>query len=205
LAFWTGYSILARYAWFPLWTPPRTWLDTAIPYRPEPWAWIYLSQFVFAGVLPWLIDTREILRRYVIGVMAMSGLSFAVFLLFPVASPRMANVSEIGGAIKWIVVFDGTMNAFPSLHAAFLVFMAGMAARLFRASLQTWMAIVGIAWGAAILYATIATRQHYAADLIAGAAVGVMGDWVAWRRAGGVSAATTISRSKGVAFQDGCR
>jgi membrane-associated phospholipid phosphatase len=203
--FWTGYSILARHAWFPLWTPSRTWLDTAIPFQPEPWAWIYLSQFLIAGVLPWMIDTREILRRYVNGVMLMTGVSFAVFFLFPVASPRSVDVSELSGPMKWIVILDGTMNAFPSLHAAFLVFLAGLAGRMFRASLRPWMIAAGAGWGAAILYATIATRQHYAADLIAGAAVGALADWLAWRRATGVSAATTISRSKGVAFQDGCR
>lgn len=205
LVFWTGYSILARHAWFRLWTPPRTWLDTAIPFQPEPWASIYLSQFVIAGVLPWMIDTRGILRRYVIGVTLMSVVSFVVFLLLPVASPRSVDVSELSGAMKWIAVLDGSMNAFPSLHAAFLVFLAGMAVRIFRASLRRWMVLAGAGWGAAILYATIATRQHYAADLIAGVAVGALADWFAWRRPTGVRAATTISRSKGVAFQNGCR
>ena len=205
VTFWTGYSILARHAWFPLWVPSRTWFDTAIPFQPEPWSWIYLSQFVIAGVLPWMIDTREMLRRYVTGVTLMSSVSFAVFLLLPVASPRSMDVAELSGAMKWIARLDGTLNAFPSLHAAFLVFMAGLAGRMFRASLRTWMVLAGAGWGAAILYATIATRQHYAADLIAGAAVGALADWIVWRRAPGVSAATTISRSKGVAFQDGCR
>jgi membrane-associated phospholipid phosphatase len=203
--FWTGYSLLARHARFALWTPPPLWPDTTIPFQPEPWAWIYLSQFVLAGVLPWMIDSREILRRYLAGVTLMSGVSFAVFLFVPVASPRIVDVSELRGAMRWIVVLDGPMNAFPSLHAAFLVFLAGMAARMFRASLRTWIVLAGAGWGAAILYATIATRQHYAADLIAGGVVGALADWLAWRRAAGVSAATTISRSKGVAFQDGCR
>jgi hypothetical protein len=79
LAFWAGYSLFARTAFFPLRTPPRTWLDAAIPFQPEPWAWIYLSLFVVASVLPWLIDSRDVLRRYVTGSAVMSVVSFAVF------------------------------------------------------------------------------------------------------------------------------
>jgi membrane-associated phospholipid phosphatase len=204
--FWTGYSFLARNAWFPLRTPPRTWLDSAISFQPDPWACVYLSQFIVASVLPWMIDTRESLRRYVAGVALMSALSFAVFVFFPVASPRGMDARVVSGAMKLIVTCDGAMNAFPSLHAAFVVFLARMAWRMFRDSLPRWFFLAGAGWSIAILYATIATRQHYAADLIAGGALGALADWFAWRRRPpGMSAATTISRSSGVAFQDGCK
>jgi membrane-associated phospholipid phosphatase len=205
LLFWGGYSLLARHAFFPLWTPPRTWLDDAIPFRPEPWAWVYLSQFVAAGVLPWLIDTKDGLRRYVVGLAWMSAVSFALFALFPVASPRVDGGEAGRGAMSLVLAYDGTLNAFPSLHAAFLVYLARLGTRLFRGAIPWWVASVAFAWGAAILYATIATRQHYAIDLVAGAAIGLGADWIAWRRAAGVRAATTMSRQSGVAFQDGCK
>jgi membrane-associated phospholipid phosphatase len=205
LAFWAGYSLFARTAFFPLRTPPRTWLDAAIPFQPEPWAWIYLSLFVVASVLPWLIDSRDVLRRYVTGFAVMSVVSFAVFFFFPVASPRTVEPATAGGAIKWILTFDGPMNAFPSLHAAFLAYLARLTWRMFQGKLSRWSVAAGVVWGAAILYATIATRQHYAIDLMAGASIGVLADWLAWRRASGVRAATTMSRSSDVAFHEGCK
>lgn len=205
LFFWCGYSVLARHAWFPLRTLPRTFLDSAIPFQPGPWAWVYLSQFVAASVVPWLIDTREILRRYVAGFAVMSLVSFALFVVCPVASPRIGDATAAAGAMRLVLTFDGTLNAFPSLHAGFLVYLALLTRRIFRGGLSPWVSAGGVVWGIAILYSTIATRQHYTIDLIAGAAIGALSDWLAWRRAPGVSAAMTMSRSSGVAFHEGCK
>ena len=66
--FWTGYAFLGRKTFFPTWTPPLTWVDTVVPFHPHGWSWVYLSQFLFTGTLPWLLDGREALRRYVVGV-----------------------------------------------------------------------------------------------------------------------------------------
>ena len=92
VGFWAGYGWLGRNPVFPPWMPPRVWLDTAIAFQPEPWAWVYLSQFLFTGGLPWLIDTQDGVRRYSVGLVAMSAASFAVFLFLPVASPRPSGV-----------------------------------------------------------------------------------------------------------------
>ena len=59
VGFWAGYGWLGRNPVFPPWMPPRVWLDTAIAFQPGPWAWVYLSQFLFTGGLPWLIDTQD--------------------------------------------------------------------------------------------------------------------------------------------------
>jgi membrane-associated phospholipid phosphatase len=202
--FWCGYSFLARHAFFPLHTLPRTWFDTAIPFQPEPWTWVYLSQFIASGVLPWLIDEREILRRYVVGLALMAATSFAVFAFFPVASPRMEGV-EARGAMGLVLAYDGTLNAFPSLHAAFLVYLARLGWRMFRDSAPGWVWLAASAWGVGILYATIATRQHYALDLLAGGLLGAAADYLAWRRTGEASAATTILRQSAPVSQDGCK
>lgn len=202
--FWLGYSWLGRRAFFPLHTVPLTWFDTRIPFQSTPWGWVYLSQFLFTSTLPWLIDTRDGLRRFVVAFGVMSVVSFAIFVFFPVASPRPPAM-ESSGAMAVITAYDGTLNAFPSLHAAFLVLMMRLAWRLFGASFSMAAKLAALTWGAAILYATIATRQHYALDLVAGAAVGAAADWVAWRGYGSPAAAMTIERSRAVASQAGCK
>jgi membrane-associated phospholipid phosphatase len=204
LLFWLGYGLLGRRTFFPVWTPPLTALDVAIPFQPEPWAWVYLSQFLFTSTLPWLLGTRLALRRYVIGLAFLCGVSFALFFFLPVASPRPAILSE-SGALGWIVSYDGTFNAFPSLHAGFLAYLGALAWRMFGGEAPRWIWPAALAWAAAILYATIATRQHYALDLVAGAALGWVADRVAWRVPFAESAAMTMERSSGLASQAGCK
>jgi membrane-associated phospholipid phosphatase len=204
LFFWAGYALLSRHAFFPLHTLPLTWLDRTVPFQPEPWGWVYLSQFLFTGTLPWLIPTNAGLRRYVTGLIFMSTVSFAIFLFFPVASPHPSSLTATG-AMGWIVGYDGPFNAFPSLHAGFLIYMASLTWRMFRGRLSGAVICGGLVWGALILYATLATRQHYALDLVAGAALGYAADRLAWRGSSGASAAATMALSNGVASHDGCK
>ncbi len=201
--FWAGYGWLGRHTVFPRWVPPLTWLDTTIPFQPRPWAGVYLSPFLFTGGLPWLIDTRDGVRRYSVGLAVMSAVSFVVFLLLPVASPRPPEVA-VEGAMAVILGYDGTLNAFPSLHAGFLAYMARLAWRMFGGAAPVTVGVVTMVWGSAILYATIATRQHYALDLVAGVLVGILADWVAWGSPGS-RRATTTARSTEAASHDGCK
>lgn len=204
LFFWTGYSFLGRHACFPLRKPPLIWIDTAIPFQPEPWGWVYLSQFLFTGTLPWFITGKEGLRRYVIGMVFMSVISFLIFLFFPVAAPRPAQFIATG-SMAWVIGYDGILNAFPSLHAGFLVYTSALGWRMFRHQLQRMVIAGALFWGSLILYSTLATRQHYALDLVAGGLVGYIADRLSWRSSSDVSAATTMVRSSGVASHDGCK
>ncbi len=201
--FWCGYTYLGQHAFFPLWHPPLTWLDQAIPYRPEIWCWVYLSQFLLTSVLPWLLDDIATIRRYVIGVGLMSVVSFALFAIVPVASPRPAGAAD--GMMGLIVALDGPFNAFPSLHASFLVYLGLLARRLWLPLVRRETIALGLAWGVAILYATVATRQHYVVDLAAGAALGAVADRIVWRRAEKEAAPAMMARTKGVTSQQGCK
>jgi membrane-associated phospholipid phosphatase len=70
---------------------------------------------------------------------------------------------------------DVTGNACPSLHAAFCVFAAAaLHAQLLSLGAVRWLLAANLFWGLGILYSTIATRQHVALDVIAGAALGAV-------------------------------
>jgi membrane-associated phospholipid phosphatase len=195
--FWTGYQWLSRHALFPLCEVPDTWLDRTVSFQPGLWSCVYLSQFLFTGTLPLLLLTRADIRRYVISLAVMSVTSFAVFLFFPTEGPRPNAVGD-NAAMRWIAAADGPLNALPSLHAAFLVCMGRLAGRMFGLKL----APVVVLWGGAILYSTLATKQHYALDLLAGGTLGWIADSLAWR---GIKAAATIPVSSGSASQRGER
>jgi membrane-associated phospholipid phosphatase len=71
---------------------------------------------------------------------------------------------------------DAPLNAFPSLHAAFAVFSALCAARVFR-ELQIhrlWKFALGV-WAVLILAGTLLTKQHTVVDVFAGSAIGFAG------------------------------
>ena len=196
--FWGGYQILGRHAFFSPREVPLTWLDRAVDYQPDGWVWVYLSQYVFTSALPLLLTTREALWRYARTLALMSGGAFVVFLFFPTPGPRPL---EVGGniAMQFLATADAPMNALPSLHAAFIACMTALAWRMFRSS---GTLAVSAVWGPAILFSTLATKQHYALDLLAGLLLGAVADWLAWR---GASAAAMMPVSDGVMSQRGAR
>ncbi len=203
LFFWVGYEVLGRHAFFPLRAISLTWLDQAIPYQPQLWGWIYLSQFSFTSLLPWFLRIRSDVLRCTAGLAIMCSLSFAVFFLFPVPPPIRSISAGEPFSMAIIAAYDGSYTCFPSLHAAFLCYMAALAWRLFQKSMPPFGWLLCALWGLGILYATIATRQHYALDLAAGAAVGGFSYWLAWR--GSDKACATTRSSSGVASHEGAR
>ena len=202
LLFWAGYGFLSRNAFFPLHKIPLTWLDEWVTFRPEPWAWIYVSQFLYVAAVPWLIECSEDIRRYALGLVVMSGTSFLVFLFLPVASPRPGDFAP-DAFMRFIQAYDGSLNAFPSLHAGFLVYTFGFGWRLFRARLSASVIVPIVLWGGLVMYSTLATKQHYFWDLIAGAAIGYVADKIAWGEQVIGKQAQAIARNTGVMSQAG--
>ncbi len=195
--FWSGYQFLGRCEFFPLREVPLTWLDRAVGYQPNGWVWVYLSQYVFTLALPLLLTTREALRRYGWTLALMGGGAFAVFLFFPTPGPRPLEVGK-NAAMQFLATADAPMNALPSLHAAFIACMAMLAWRMFGVRAL----VVAAVWGGAILFSTLATKQHYALDLPAGLLLGWLADAIAWR---GASDAAMMPVSDGVMSQRGAR
>lgn len=182
VCFWVCYLFLSWHALVRIHSLPITPLDSWAGFQPTPWAWVYESNFFLTGFIPWLIISRIELRRYVIGFALLSILSFLIFALFPVAAPRPVNLEE-NTALIFITHVDGPLNAFPSLHAASLVYTIALARRLFGRQLKLSVLAGLLIWASLILFATLATKQHYAVDLVAGGLIGWLADWFAWHKA----------------------
>ena len=67
--------------------------------------------------------------------------------------------------MAWIVGWDGPLNAFPSLHAGFLIYTAALTWRMFRGQCSPNVIVGGVLWGALILMRRSPPGQHYALDL----------------------------------------
>ena len=203
ILFWSAYFFLSRHAFLPIHTLPMTWLDNWAGYRPYPWVWIYESNFLLVGLIPWMIASRDELRRCVVGFIMLAVISFAIFVVFPVASPRPHDLGT-NPFMLMIAHADGPLNAFPSLHASTLIYTVALAKRLFGVRLNTFIFLALIVWAGLILFGTLATKQHYAIDLIAGGLIGWLADWALWRNGAREAIAVANNRqSNDVASQAG--
>jgi membrane-associated phospholipid phosphatase len=203
IVFWSTYFFLSRHALFRTHPLPMTWLDNWAGYRPYAWSWIYESNFLLVGAMPWFIVTRDELRRCVAGFILLAVVSFAIFVVFPVASPRPVDLGK-NPFMVFIAQADGPFNAFPSLHASTLIYAIALAKRLFGRSLSPLVFAGLILWAALILFGTLATKQHYAIDLLAGGLIGWAADRVVWRKGSrGAIAVANTRRNNDVASQVG--
>lgn len=149
-------------------------IDLAIPFDAR-WTIVYQSLYLILP-LPWLASSSEQLRRYARGFFLVTLISFAFFFFFPVEGPR-PDVMTSDPMYRLLIAYDRNLNAFPSLHAALAVYTFLFALRILRAR----VAALGAVWIALVLYATMATKQHYAIDVVAGVVVAIAADFLAWR------------------------
>jgi len=177
------YFGLQRWRPFPARAPFESTLDGLIPFSPA-WAPAYLSVCVLVPLFPLLAARRTDVWRYGRGIAALCLPSFTCFLLAPMPGPR-PEAATLGGAYGWLIGVDATWNAFPSLHAGLVVFSFLYGWRAFGADLgprgRRLFVLLCVLWGATILYGTLATKQHWLADLPPAFLLALLADWYAWR------------------------
>jgi membrane-associated phospholipid phosphatase len=165
------YFLLQELSVFPDRALPEFFLDRWISFSPS-WTPLYLS---VCGLVPLsvLLAVRETeLRSFARGLTLLCVCCFAGFVLFPAAGPRPSAemIEGLSGAYPWLVSVDGPRNAFPSLHAGLTIFCMAFALRVVGARgvgrTSGWL------WALAILFGTLATKQHFVVDVVAGAVLG---------------------------------
>lgn len=189
--FFVAYFAVLNNPLFPVTTMPLTAIDRAIGFQPESLA-LYFSLWVYVSLAPALIVDRRRLFSYGLAAGALSGAGLAIFLLWPTAVQREAVDWSRYPAFEFLHSVDASGNACPSLHVAFAVFTALWFARFLQqvgagrtARTLNWL------WCIGILYSTIATRQHVAIDVFAGAALGAVAAaiYLRWLRRAGAAVA----------------
>ena len=147
---------------------PELALDRAIPLVPA-WMLVYGSLYVFVILLPLLVvRERTLIRRAMQAYLLVMGLSYVIFLLYPTVAPRPAVIPSEGVAawtLSLMYALDPPYNCFPSLHVAYAFVSALACQRVHRG-----VGMAALAWASLIGVSTVFTKQHYAADVAAGAA-----------------------------------
>jgi membrane-associated phospholipid phosphatase len=153
---------------------PEIALDRVFSLQPA-WMIVYSSLYVFIILLPVLVVREPALfRRGLQGYLMVMLVAYAVFLLYPTAAPRPAEVVRDGFAawsLRLVYSIDPPYNCFPSLHVAYAYVSALTCYRVHRG-----VGVVAGFWAALIGVSTLYTKQHYVADVV----VGVLAAYVAY-------------------------
>ena len=160
-------------------TAPDRWIGF------QPWALpIYFSLWVYVSLPVALMSSPREIAAYGVRIGALCLLGLGAFYLWPTQVPPVTEDWARYPGFSLLRGIDAAGNACPSLHAASAVFTAlwlnwmapalGWGARLKRLN--------GL-WCMAIVYSTLATKQHVFVDAAAGALLGAVVAWVSAPRA----------------------
>lgn len=170
--FFMGYFYLLRHPLHAVTVMPQTALDAMIPFQHSA-LWAYLSLWLYVGLAPGLQLSVMALLTYGgwIAALCLSGL--ACFYFWPTeVAPRGFDVSDHAG-FSMLQGVDAAGNACPSMHVAAAMFSVLWIAHVLRQTHSpVWLQIVNLMWLLAIVYSTLAIKQHVVLDVLAGALLG---------------------------------
>jgi membrane-associated phospholipid phosphatase len=171
-AFFVVYFWLLHHPFFPITTMPLTVVDRWIPFWPGALV-LYVSLWFYVSFAPALLTESRELFSYLLATAVLSVIGLGIFLFWPTAVPVLAESGPQHPFFFILQKVDASGNACPSLHVAFAVFTAFWFQRLLR-EMRAGRVVRALnwLWCVGILYSTIATRQHVALDVLAGAVLG---------------------------------
>jgi len=171
--FFVGYFHVLRHPAHAVTTMPLIALDHWVGFEPDALA-AYVSLWVYVGIAPGLLRTLRELVVYGLWAAALCLAGLACFYFAPTAVPPSGlNLAGYPG-FALLQGVDAAGNACPSLHVATAMFSAVWIDRLLR-ELRAAPVLRGVnaGWCLLIAWSTMATRQHVALDVLAGAALGL--------------------------------
>lgn len=173
--FFLAYRHLLNYPMFPVSEMPLTALDDVIGFY-APALLLYVSLWLYVSIPPALLRSRRELIEYTWAIGGMCLVGLVCFLLWPTSVPPLGFERGRHPGFGILQGLDAAGNACPSLHVAAALFSAIWLDVLFREMRVGWgMRGANWCWGLGIVYSAMATKQHVAIDVLAGAMLGVVG------------------------------
>lgn len=158
--------------------PPDQWITVQpLALYPYGWLWVYVS------LAPALLPDFRSLARYGAWVGLMCVLCLLVFWFWPTQTPAFDVDWSAHPQLAFLKGVDASANALPSLHVATALHAACWLDRLLReVRAPDWTRWASALQCIAIVWSTMAIRQHVMLDVIAGAAVGAFFAHLSMRR-----------------------
>lgn len=178
--FFLAYLYLLRHPAGAVTTIPVTVIDRLVGFEPLALP-VYLSLWLYVSVPPVLMARRREIVEYGAWMACLCLIALGIFYLWPNAVPPAHIDWARYPGVAFLKGVDAAGNACPSLHVATAVFSAmWLHRRLPLVGLRRLRPVNGV-WCLAIAYSTMATKQHVALDVLAGAVLGGMVAWLSLR------------------------
>jgi membrane-associated phospholipid phosphatase len=122
-----------------------------------------------------LLPTRLRLLNFGFWIGAMCLLALSIFYWLPNAVPPASIDWAQYPGVSFLKTVDAAGNACPSLHVAAAVYSSFWLYWLMQELRQGWRwQSMQVVWGLAIVYSTMATKQHVSLDVLAGMLLGAV-------------------------------
>jgi membrane-associated phospholipid phosphatase len=181
-AFFMLYFYLLRHPAYLVMTVPTTWVDEWVTFSPR-WLWIYLSLWVYVCLPVALLRNFLEVRQFLIGMVALLTVGLVAFYIWPTRIGVSVAADGSSDAYTLLKKLDTSGNSCPSLHVATAVFAAIWLRDLCqRIGAPKWLNMFSLLWCAAIVYSTMAIKQHVLLDVLGGLILAVACAWP-WRLA----------------------
>jgi membrane-associated phospholipid phosphatase len=132
--------------------------------------------------MPAFFSSRAALYRFASAMAIMCAAGLSIFYFWPTAIAAPDIDWDRYPQFQFLKNIDATGNAFPSLHVATALLAAVWFDRVLRGfGAPRWLVAFTWAWCAAIVYSTVAVRQHVALDAIGGLVLGGVAAWLSIR------------------------
>lgn len=172
--FFAAYFYVLKNPAYPVTVMPLTDVDRLIPFQPLAF-YMYVTLWVYVSLPPALLASRRELYGYGVAMAATCLAGLGIFYFWPTTVPVPDIDWTRYPSMEFLKNLDAAGNACPSLHVATAVFSGIWLHKLLRRfGAPWWMLVVNGGWCAAIVYSTLAVRQHVAVDVLAGLALGVL-------------------------------
>jgi membrane-associated phospholipid phosphatase len=179
--FFVAYFYVLKNPAYPPTVMPVIWLDRMIGFEPLALP-VYLSLWLYVSLLPAFFSTRAELYRYGVSMAAMCLAGLSIFYFWPTGAPAPDIDWARYPDIDFLKNIDAAGNACPSLHVATAFFSAIWFHHLLRRfGGPPWILALNWTWCFAIVYSTIAIRQHVVVDAGAGLLLGGLAAWLSLR------------------------
>jgi hypothetical protein len=175
--FFVAYFYLLKNPVRPVTTIPVTWVDQAIGFEAIALPF-YLSLWVYVSLPPFFMSTRRAVTSYGLRIGLLCSAGLGIFYCYPNATPP-ANIDwALIPGMAFLKGVDAAGNACPSLHVATAIFSCAWLHWRFSALgfSPAWKS-ANFFWCVAIVYSTLATKQHVAIDVAGGIALSLVAVW----------------------------
>jgi len=194
--FFVAYFHFLKNPAYPTTLMPIIGFDRLVAFQPRALP-IYLSIWVYVSLPPALLGSRSELYGYALAMAATCVCGLIVFYFWPTTIPVSAIDWRGSPEVVFLKRIDASGNACPSLHVATTLFSALWLNHLLpRFAAPRWLLVLAWLWCAAIIYSTLATRQHVALDVLAGLVLGLVAAGLSLRRRRSRAALPRVDRRR---------